>query len=57
MASDAERAKTYRDLAVKTRAMAQGVMPAEHKQALLEIADRYDRLAERTEAYAQRRDH
>ena len=54
MSSDGDRAQMYLDLAAKARAMAQGVMPAEHKKSMLSIADSYDRLAATTEARAKR---
>lgn len=41
----APTAAKYRKLAQETRAMAQGVMPEEHRKSLLAIAETYDRLA------------
>jgi hypothetical protein len=50
------KAKKYRKLAAEVRAEAERVTVAQAKQVLLDIADRYERLADTLDANARRGD-
>lgn len=49
MANHVEQATEYRMCAERARKLALEVMPAEHRDSLLAIAESYDRLAKRLE--------